>query len=513
MPTELKQIQILLILLCTLLAVASCPVLATPAITEPITIRFISLSPETGLTLSITTPGDTDGSSTFANENCCGIEDAQKFIRDVNVNAGGKPLEVIHNALGWTVTHKPREMLTIVYRLPPSGPMKIDGGTITQMIPIVRKDLFHLIGTTALLLPTGRGDSDPVVLEIDARSVAKEKYFVSSFSPSNYVQGLHVSRHQLMSALYLGGEITLSLHKTPEGTVGVVYSGMAKGVRGDELRRDALAIVAMERKFFGNGQAWYLVSVHGGIRDNPQIYLGGGTGLTNSFAMFVTDSLDFSNAEHREQFRWVLAHEYFHQWNGLTLRVASLPQSGDDDASTYWFSEGVTEFYTMRLLTRAGLQSSARSLDILNNKLSRYASNNKRGVSAQTAGTLFWTDPDGEQIPYLRGYLAAWYADIALSRHSQGNNDFDSKMKALVTRAKLEPRFRVGNAFLVKYLSNGMSDAEAKQFRNFVINGAAVPLDANSFSPCLKGKKELFSGQVGLRFNFAVDVATSCFQH
>ena len=87
--------------------------------------------------------------------------------------------------------------------------------------------------------------------------------------------------------------------------------------------------------------------------------------------------------------------------------MASHAGVDDDDASVYWFSEGATEFYTMRLLTRAGLQSPERSRDVLNNKLQRYAANSKRGVGADAAGALFWTDADGEQIPYLRGYLAA----------------------------------------------------------------------------------------------------------
>ena len=91
-------------------------------------------------------------------------------------------------------------------------------------------------------------------------------------------------------------------------------------IDAEDLRNDALAIIGTERKFFNDGQPWYLVSVHGGIHEDPRIFLGGGTGLTNSFAMFVASGLDFSNAEQREQFRWVLAHEYFHQWNGLTLR-------------------------------------------------------------------------------------------------------------------------------------------------------------------------------------------------
>lgn len=40
-------------------------------------------------------------------------------------------------------------------------------------------------------------------------------------------------------------------------------------------------------------------------------------------------------------------------------------------------------------------------------RLSRYAANRKRDIGATAAGALFWSDSNGEQIPYLRGYLSA----------------------------------------------------------------------------------------------------------
>ena len=480
---------------------------------EPLTIRFDSISTQSGLILSITTTGDTDGRTTFSNKDGAGVENAQKFVRDVHIHAGDRSLRAVHDASGWTVEHKPGELLTVSYRLLPSGPTKIDSGPAEQFRPLIHQGLFHLLGGTSLLLPVGREESDPVKLDIDATAVADDGKFVSSFGPGRQLHDVPATRKQLTSALYLGGPITLSLHDTASGRVGVAYSAMDPTIDAEDLRNDALSIIETERKFFNDSQPWYLVSLHGGTHQDPAIFLGGGTGLTNSFAMFAASSLDFSNAEQREQFRWVLAHEYFHQWNGLTLRVASQAGTDDDDASVYWFSEGVTEFYTMRLLTRAGLQSPERSRDVLNNKLQRYAANSKRGVGAEAAGALFWTDADGEQIPYLRGYLAAWYADIALHRDSDGQRSLDTAMQMLVQRARAEPDFRVDNAFLAAYLATDLPSPEKAIFRNFVIEGGETPLDTGSFSPCMQGKQELISDTAVLQFDFADRSAPACFMH
>ena len=218
-----------------------------------------------------------------------------------------------------------------------------------------------------------------------------------------------------------------------------------------------------------------------------------------------------SDAEQAEQFRWVLAHEYFHYWNGLALRVASLPGTDMDDVATYWFSEGVTEFYAMRLLTRAGLQEPDRSLVILNNKLSRYAANGKRNLGAKAAAASFWNSKDGEQIPYLRGYIAAWYADLAIWRATRGERDLDQMMRALMARAKDQPDFRVDNDFLVGYLGQDLPEDSKSSLRSFVLDGGAAPLTEDSFAPCLQGRRTA-DGEV-LQFHPPDASRNNCFRH
>lgn len=479
---------------------------------EPIGVRLDHWSPERGLAVSITVRGDADGDTTFSNATCCGIADAHVFVRDVRVRAGGHPLPVEQAAAGWSVRHAPDAVLTVTYRLRPSGPDRIAAGTAGQFRPLIHAGLFRLIGTTAFLLPVGRSGSDAVVLDLDATGVVYEDHFVSSFGVGVVLKGIRATRQQVLSAVYLGGPISLTLHDTPSGKVGIVHSGMNATFRAADLQSDALAIVETTRSFFGDSQPWYLVSVHGADQ-NGSATVGGGTGLTNSFAMFVAQDLDLGDVVQREHFRWVLAHEYFHQWNGLTLRVASAPMSEKDDTSVYWFSEGITEFYAMRLLTRAGLQSPRRSLDVLDHKLMRYDTNSRRDVGAEAIGPLFWTDRDGEQIPYLRGYLIAWYVELAARRSSGESGGLDRLIRTLVRWARDEPSFRVDNAFLVSYLGKGLADGDAEILGRFILNGGKAPFDANSFSPCLHGEHEPFSGKPVLQFAFAERGDTACFLH
>ncbi|WP_434212814.1 hypothetical protein [[Pseudomonas] boreopolis] len=486
------------------------PVLAAkPVASDSIRIRFLKLADE-GLTVSVTTPGDDDGQTTFSNRSCCGLGSVQDFIADVRVTSDAGDLHAIRSRAGWTVRHRPGLMLTVTYRLPRSGETTIDSGIRDQVRPIVHNGAFHLIGDTALLLPVRGAPSDRIELDVDAQGVADQAHFVSSFGPGS-LHGVVIPKSQVVKALYLGGRIDLEVRDTPRGRVGIAYSGMAPSFHRARTDQDILAILDAERGFFADSQPWYLVSVRGGRRIDPQINLGGGMGLTDSFAMFARSDLDMSNAEQAEQFRWVLAHEYFHHWNGLALRVASLPGTDRDDVATYWFSEGVTEFYTMRLLTRGGLQGPDRSLVILNKKLSMYAANDKRNLGAKAAAATFWKSKDSEQIPYLRGYIAAWYADLAIRRATHGERDLDQMMRALVLRAKAQPEFRVDNDFLVQYLARDLPEDEGRRFRSFILDGGAGPLTEDSFAPCLYGQRT--PPEQVLQFHPPDADRSGCFRH
>lgn len=485
---------------------------APAAASDSIAIRFEQLTDE-GLTLSVSVVGDADGETVFSNQGCCGIGDARIFISDVRARSGAAPVPAEAGPTGWIARHAPSAPLTVTYRLPPSGAMTIDTGALDQLKPIVDDGIFHLIGSMALLLPRGRAEADLVELSLDATRFAGPEGFVSSFGPGNRLRGLVVPRSQVTRALYLGGAISLDVLETPTGRVGVAHSAMGEAFMADEMRGDVLAIVGAARRFFRDGQAWYLVSLHGGKHTRPEINVGGGTGLTDSFAMFARSDLDLSNHEHREHFRWVLAHEYFHEWNGLTLRVAPLGGTKKDDAATYWFSEGVTDFYTMRLLTRAGLQSPARSRDVLNHKLARYATNGKRDLGASEAGSLFWSDPEAEQVPYLRGYLAAWYIELELRRASDASLSLDALMLALVDRARREPDFRIDNRYLLDHFGDRLSADAASRLRGLIVDGGAAPFDPDSFEPCLGSLRKTVSGSRVLQFDFADPANQGCFRH
>ena len=482
-----------------------------PADVESISLRFDSLAREDGLRLTISTRGDADGRTAFAMSPCCGIEAAGGFVRDVRIRASGRLLPALQQGDKWVVAHPPHASLSVSYRLPPTGKARIDTGPVDQFRPLVDGAWFRVIGHAALLLPERGADDDSVRLNIDASGLATPETFVSSFGAGPAVRGAMTTRGKVLQSLYLGGATHLKVQDTPRGQVVIAHTGMDAGFTATALLREVLGVVDAARDFFGSSQPWYLVSVHGGNTQDPNLRIGGGTGLTNAFATVVASDLDLTDTRQRQQFRWLLAHEYTHQWIGLTIRVASLPRSDQDDTSVYWFSEGFTEFYGIRLLTRSGLQQPAASLTDLNGKLREYAGNRQRNLGAREAGRLFWSDHDAQQIPYLRGYLAAWSADLALRQARHDDQGLDRPMLALVRRAEANPALRVDTRFLVDYLEDGMRPSDARRFRDFVVAGGDAPFEPEAFAPCLRRKAAEASATPQLAFADPHDV--DCFRH
>jgi len=457
--------------------------------------------------VSIGLRGDLDGETVLASDG--NVPDG---VQSLSIKAGGKPRRVSRTGKKWQVAHEPGAWLEISYNLPESGPGIIDAGVPEQLRPIIHGGYFHVFGSTALLLPEGHKAEEPIKISLRMSAVAPGSKFVSSFGTGADLAGLATNWAGLRRSLFLGGKMTLSITDTGKGLVGIAATGIDSPNQTADLQDDVISIIRTERSFFNDNQPWYLVSVHGGATNNQKVIVGGGMGLSNSFAMFVSRRIDLSEVEHREHLRWVLAHEYFHTWNGLLIRVASKDGADTDDASNYWFSEGFTEFYAMRLLTRAGMQSPQRAVDVLNDKLRRYAKNKRRHLSAKAVGKLFWSDPDGEQVPYLRGYLAAWLVELGSAKLKR-EAKLDLIMRDLVKRAQMDRDARVDSNFLIRRFSQELTSEDARALSSFVLSGGELPLDEESFLPCLQGGKVGKAPALSLEFSFEDESKRNCFTH
>jgi predicted metalloprotease with PDZ domain len=136
-------------------------------------------------------------------------------------------------------------------------------------------------------------------------------------------------------------------------------------------------------------------------------YSKGGTGLTDSFALFVSDDHD-----NLDDFRFLLTHELFHTWNGRKI------QREEPEALIYWFSEGFTDYYTRLLLLRNEVITLQEFIDSYNQVLMEYFRSPAVNATNKEILDQTHTDRHIERIPYLRGDILAFRWNTLIKKTS-----------------------------------------------------------------------------------------------
>jgi predicted metalloprotease with PDZ domain len=109
----------------------------------------------------------------------------------------------------------------------------------------------------------------------------------------------------------------------------------------------------------------------------------------------------------------VVAHEFFHNWNGETL-------AGGDDAFL-WFTEGATVYCSYRILVRANVLSPEQHAAHRRTVIARYRANpHRERVAVGEAGNSDMWDKDMVNLLYDGGYLAAEALDERIRAETDG---------------------------------------------------------------------------------------------
>ena len=195
------------------------------------------------------------------------------------------------------------------------------------------------------------------------------------------------------------------------------------------LRYAALAVPEFqtERDFFADhSQKYYLVTLVQ-TDEGPNTSSFGGTGLTDSFALFATPEASV------DRIRGLLSHEYAHNW--IPGKLGQMP---DPEQSLYWFSEGFTEFYTFKLLLNGGLITTSEFASAYNDRIRDYYVLPVRTSPNDRIVADFWKDRNVQRLPYLRGFLFATNLDAEIRVKSGGKTSLDDAIREMFADSKIK---------------------------------------------------------------------------
>lgn len=170
----------------------------------------------------------------------------------------------------------------------------------------------------------------------------------------------------------------------------------------------------------------------------------GGLEHRNSTSL-VVDRWGFRGREY-EKTIGLVAHEFFHVWNGKRIRPAVLgpfDYTRENYTRNLWVVEGFTTYYTEVLLRRAGILSPQRFLEKIGESIAQYESIPGRlEQTLEEASFDAWirfyrqdeNSPNSQISYYLKGMLVAMLLDLEIRRITGARRSLDDVLLTLWER-------------------------------------------------------------------------------
>lgn len=460
-----------------ILAVLALPLAASP----PDATYTITLSPGPAARISVAFLGDADGQTDISVAQEWGGVNRDHLDDIVNVHATAADLDVpIEHPQPhqWHITHQPGVPLVVTYELARHDDRPaLTGGNDYRVV--LKPGLFHMIANLGLLVPDALRDDRPHVFAAQwSGTDALGWKAASSIGPGPALHTVTMKTDDFTSSVWIAGDIHLIERDIHGQKLGVAIAGDGWGFGPEDFAGQVARVITAEREFFRDHRTpWYLVSLVPVVDDSGRSMSLGGTGLTDSFALFATTNM--GKEPGGMSIQHLLAHEYFHNWNGHVVSVAQPEQLA------YWFSEGFTDYFARRIMFEAGMLDAKGYVDDLNEKLSRARENPLRNAPNSKVLEAFWTDHDASDLPYQRGDLAAVAIDDAIRAKSGGTRSLNDVMRELVNEARDGAPPPDTQTLLARFERETNADLVSR-LRAFIVDGLPFEPPSTLRSPAAK---------------------------
>jgi predicted metalloprotease with PDZ domain len=162
----------------------------------------------------------------------------------------------------------------------------------------------------------------------------------------------------------------------------------------------------------------------------------------------------------------VLTHEIFHLWNAEGFRYASVEEQ--------WLSEGFTQYYTLRGLSRMGVLDEPTFLYVLGRLLGMYLTDSGLGsISMRDAGPV---KQEHTGLVEGGGLAVALCLDVDLRVASGGERGLDEVMRLMFARHDAADR-RYVLADVARYVGEVRGEDRGDFFADYVAGTATLPLN------------------------------------
>lgn len=407
------------------------------------------------------------------------IENVAGLLSGVRID-GGKSVK--RDGSLWIVTHATNATLEVRYDV--GSKIKSFDEWDAQQLPIASADFFHGIGSAFLMTPNSHPGT-PTEFEVALRWVLPAGYKAAcSWGGTARSVAARLKPADLKQSAYLAGKIQTRTREADGLKVSVAMVDQFP-FSAEEFAEFSARIVKAECDFMGETEfpefLVTLIPVGRRLKDGETRIAG--SGLYHGFSLFLAPQSPLSDGvEH------LFAHELFHFWNGRLLPAA------DPERMVYWFVEGFTDYYALRILYESKIWSAATYAKWLNKHIREYAANPGRNASNGEINESYWTQRDTVgQVAYQRGLLLGLrWQHLSKVRAAGGSKPgskgagLDTWVRSLIDRARAG-RYEISNAELRKTGTQSLGDWFSAEFDKYVEQAATVEVPPECLAPGLTG--------------------------
>jgi len=299
--------------------------------------------------------------------------------------------------------------------------------------PIVNSEYFHLFSHNFFMLPKtildASKDSFDVMLQWN--DFPEDYTIANSFGSNDREQYIEsVSEEKFHTAVFVGGDF-----RTHEISI----------------KDNKVAAVTMIPTIQERGSSFQ------------------GSGLTNSFAINATNNKYLEV----EGLVYLFNHELQHNWIGSLIK-------NDAEEKQYWFSEGFTDYYTIKNIAKGKIYNLDESYFIkeFNAFVKALYTNPVREMpNSEMNYDNFWSGKEGVQkLPYRRGALLAFYLDNKIQQDTKGEKSLDDVLLDF-KNAALKSEQTISHPYFINTLNTYLNEDFKPFFDKHIENGKLYNLE------------------------------------
>lgn len=389
------------------------------------TISQQSEEGQSALTVKLHCEAEPDGTTTlvFLNDSW-GETELHNTLHNMTLENESYSLEIQKDS-GWISIIHPKGIKTIDFQYSIKQDTDLPLTSDKTYRPVVQPEYFHVFAHGLFMLPKAYSETSDQTFDVEINWEGfPETFTIQNSFGSNERQQLieDTTQGYFMQSVFLGGDYRTH-HINIKGNT-VVFSTRDEWEVVEDSTLVALlkTTLTVQRDFWqDHSQDYFSVTLSPTILENGSSFQG--TGLTNSFDCHASNN-SFLEIE---GLVYLFNHELMHNWIGRLI-------NNEDEEAQYWFSEGFTEYYTIKNIAKHNIYNLGHGFFIeqLNDFISLlHASPVKEAPNTDINYDNFWKDYNYEKLPYRRGALFAFYLDLKIQKEYNGEKSLDDVMRAI----------------------------------------------------------------------------------